>query len=495
MLINLTVYFQAKNSIKNESQTSQYTILNQLYSSMESQLNIVSDFVSKLASDESLLYFLNASDLSDYESSYSASRKAASLTSAINMCKPINSIISDIYLFSLNNNLVWNNNGIYDRTQYADYYYRSNYSAEIYDAVSPDDLSSDFLLTCSDSESRCTFIIYPLPTVYHPKGYLAIRIDDSFVNTLLKQISMPYQSRLYLLDADSSVLYQSEAASQSSLDINLSEITESPYAARDAWVYSLNSTTLPIRYLAVSPYTPDVSDLFYLRLTLIISILFCLIGGGLLILLFLKRHYSPIKKLVEEVKERSDSILQENSNEYQIVSDALKDIYEKHSSIQEVVKRQNKTLYSYYLASLLKGRLPLWSMDDETIDAMEKEFSLEQYIVLVFMIDFSADFLTSHREIVESAYTAFSETQFLDMLSEYLGSEYPITSAQVSDLTACVISVPSEKTDLWQNDLREALIPITEAFEKKWNCRNFYSCSHIHHNVSELAPRIKKPLI
>ena len=113
---------------------------------------------------------------------------------------------------------------------------------------------------------------------------------------------------------------------------------------------SVNSEVMPLTYVSAVEVSFADSQLIFLRRTLLVSLTSCILGGLILIAFFTRRNYSPVQKLVNTVREHNTLTENEILNEYQIVSGALQQIYEKNASIEEVVQRQNKTIYSYYLS-------------------------------------------------------------------------------------------------------------------------------------------------
>lgn len=490
LLLNLLVYFQAEKSLKQENQNAQFAALSNLRSSIDEQFSIVSDFAAKLSSSSSLGYFLNADGLSDYTDSYDSSLKATSLNELLNYCEPIDSIMSDYYVFSLDNNLVWHNNGIYDISSYTGSFLPSESIIELENAVRNTKIIDTAILTFSTGPLQGqTILVYPLPSAYYQKGFLAAFLDTTFTNMIISQTAAPYQAKLAIINKEQSVTI-AQSTFLSASEINVCELKSDTMPLRynnNAWIYWMDSEILPIRYFSVASFSPNTKEMLYLRLCLLISICCCFIGGGILIFLFARRNYKPIREMVNVVQERSDTIFEKNSNEYQLVSNALKDIYERHASVQDIVTKQNQTLYSYYLSSLLRGKVPFWAMDSQLKEHMENDLSLNQYALLVVMIDFPDELSSEHQEILGSAYTAFSETQLFEQLSSSLGKKYTLTFTQTEALSACIISIPSSLQDLWQQDIRNCLTHIASIIKTDWKCNTYYTCSNLHHGISELS--------
>lgn len=481
LLFYLIIYAQGHRAMEVDNQNTQLTVMNNFAEVMERELMRVNEFSSKVANDENVLDFFSAASLEDYQKSFEAGTALRAIENSLFLSMPQTSIIRDYFLIAPRGGLVWTGNGIYRAEDpllpSGDYVHHVLSLSEV-------DISGPLLLPQgSGGLSRCS-ILYPLPSAYQPQGYLAVTLDTSAVEMILRQTSEANHARLYMTGSEGNILYRSETAQTRPVE---EELLSSGGTAQgeSAWMYLRDSTALPLRYHVIAPFEPDSVQLGYMRWILLFSLVVGILGTAVLIFLVARRHYSPVKALVETASRQGETPAREGSNEFQIVSDALRGLYEQRNSIQQVVSRQNQTLFSYYLAGLLKNRIPTWEIEEDMLQNMETELGLHAFCVLLVMVDSSRDG-TEHEDLLETAASSMYEQQFLAKLRVLLGDGYAVTSVPVYDLEACVISVRDEASPNWQSDIREAADQAARAYAASSGCRNYLACSGLYHEAVSL---------
>ena len=481
LIFYLILYAQGYHAMEADYQNTQFTVMNQFAEVMERELMRVNEFSSKVANEEEVFEFFSAASMEDYQKNYQAGVSLRGIENSLFLALPQSSVIHDYLLISPASQLVWIRNGLY-RIQDP----LLPYPAYIRHLLSltEDGISGPMLLPQGSGGLLQCSIVYPLPSAYLPMGYLAVTLDSDAVDMILQQMSEANHARLYITGEGGTILYRSKAAADSPVDEQLLTSGEAQQGTR-AWMYMRESTTLPIHYHVIAPFEPESATLVYVRWIVLISLLIGIVGSGILIVLVTKRNYSPVQALVETASSQSDVLPQNGSDEYQIVANALRGLYEQRNSIQQVVTQQNKTLFSYYLAELLKNRIPAWEMDEEMLQNIEAELDLQSFCVLLVMTDFSQR-ETEHEDLLETAAASLYEEQFLERFRSLLGAGYSVVSVPVYDLQACVISILDEAGPNWQSDIREAADQAARQYSESSFCRNYLACSGIYHEVVSL---------
>ena len=480
MILNLVIFDRAKQAMQQDYQNTQYTALNNLADTMEREWMRLNEFSSKIANNDNVMDLFTAASMDDYKADFQSSLALQNMENSLFLSLPQTSIVKDYYLFSPTNNLIWASNGLYEESDplLPNQQFIQNAKKRIHQSF-----SGPLLIWAQEGKPQQHAILYPLPSSYEPTGFLLVTLDNNEINSLIRQAAETAKSRLYLTDSDGAVLYRSIDAKERPTE---EKLLLSPETTRgnSAWLYTLPSTTLSLRYAAIAPIEADEPGLSYLQMTLLFSLLIGILGGGFLIFILARKNYSPVQALVDTVSMQSDQPPENAANEYQLVSEALRGLYEQRNSIQAVVSRQNKTLYSYYLSELMKNRLSTWEMDETLLQDMESNLGLEHFCLLIVLTDFSNE-ESEHEDLVQTAFSALYESHFLDAFKQFLGSAYQVTSARIYDYEACLISVPADHV-AWQEEVRTAADTAARQYSQSVPCRNYLACSSLYHGIEAL---------
>lgn len=491
LVINMFMYFNAYSTIKQQAQESQKLAVERLRSNMDNEFGRIEDAVSVLSYDTNLNYLLNCQGLESFQQNYATASRLFELNETLGLLMTSGGMISDYYIFSPQNSLVFHNSGVNDIELYGEL--SSNYSKALYKECERLDTQMTQLFSF-EPEPGVSYVavVYPLPYSYLPKGYIAVLMDNEALDNAMQSIYSQEHSQIYLVDENFAALSGKEhlenADAFSGYDFAGGSVLDKlPGENGKSLMYSSESRVLPLYYICTLPESIATADLIYMRRSLLISALFCILGGGFLISVLSQYNYSPWQKLVNAIEGLSKSAVDKGTNEYQIVLNALTDTYQEKATIEEVLNRQNRTLYSYYLTRMLKGRMGAENMEEEILANMEKQLRLANYTVLISLIDVKDNWSSGHAELVKDAYLSFFEKQIVQKLQNSLGDSFAIAFVEVYDYTACVISMEETEADTWQVKIADAMNVIIRDLAENLDVQYYFSFSGLHHNISELS--------
>lgn len=109
-------------------------------------------------------------------------------------------------------------------------------------------------------------------------------------------------------------------------------------------------------YLYYTPYDQIASETRLLRHRLISLILIILCISGIMLYIFLKINYTPLKKL--EAKVRQELCLGEQKDEIKTIQDGFRVLKEKTDQVNECISQSRPALIRHGLEQLLEGSMP-----------------------------------------------------------------------------------------------------------------------------------------
>lgn len=490
LALNAVVYRNAYTTIKHQARESQKSAVERLSTNMDNEFKRIEEFVSVLSYDINMNYLLNASGLDSFKQSYATASRLYDLNESLLLNLPSSSFISDFYIFSPKNSLVFHNSGVNEISRYGEL--PGNYAKLLYETCQSLDTKSVQLFSVAPEQgTSCMAVLYPLPYSYLPKGYMVILMDSEELNRTMLSLYSQENSQIYLVDENYSMLTGSDPLSETDAFSHYDFSNDSvrgrlPHTDDTLLMRSASSGILPLHYICTLPESVATANLIYMRHSLWISAFFCLAGGGFLIILLSRYNYSPWQKLMTTIEELSKSSVQNGTNEFQIVLNTLTSIYQEKATIEEVFHRQNRTVYSYYLTRLLKGRMGIEELEETVLENMEQQLQLANYTVLISLADVKDNWTSSHTELVTDAYLSFFETQIAQKLQDALGASFSIGFAEVYDYTACIIGMTPEEADTWQVQLSSAMEMIASDLSENLDVQYYFAFSSLHHSITEM---------
>lgn len=461
------VYLNAYNTIKDQAQESQKSAVERLSSNMDNEFRRIEEFVSVLSYDNNVNYLLHATGLESFTQNYATASRLYDLNQSLLVNLPSGSFISDYYIFSPDNSLVFHNSGVNEIEAYAQV--PGNNTKLLYDKCRTLDTGEVQLFSLeNDAGQFYMAAVYPLPYSYLPKGYMVILLDSSRLNELMLSLYSQEHSQIYLVDAQNLVLNRPDIPSVSALQ------------------YASGSQVLPLTYICTLPESVATASLIYLRQALWIIGLCCIIGGGFLIFLLTRYNYSPWLKLLTTIQNLSKSSIENGMNEYQIVQTTLTNIFQEKATMEEVFHRQSRALYSYYLTRLLKGHIEVDDMDETILENMEQLLLLDNYTILVSLTDVRDSWTTDYTDLARSTYLSFFEKQIVRKLQDFLGETFSVSFTEIYDYTVCVIGMLEQETDSWQVKLSAAMETIISDISEHMDLQYYFAFSDLHHNITEM---------
>lgn len=487
LIINLIVYLNAYQTIKRQAVEAQEAALLHLSSNMDNEFLQIDDFVTKISYDVNINKLFTASGMESYEQSYLTASSIYDLNETLRLNLPSN-FIQDYYIFSPENNLIFHNSGINELDQYM--LRNDNNSRALFTICRELDMKKmQIFCLQTDLNSSYTVLVYPLPYTYIAKGYITILLDNATLNERMASFCSQDDSQIYLVDQNFLTLNASTSLSNPGIFSNYDFSSGSIEGKLDEngeqlLMYSSPSKILPLSYICTLPESVATSSLRYMRQTLFISMLFCLIGEGVLISVLTHYNYQPWKNLLLTVGTLSISpneYSDKRNNEYQIVSNALTSMYRQKSNIEKTLKSQNLTLASYYLTLILKRLKNPAQIDPSILLDLKNRLHLESYVVLLLFLDTGTTLKSSGVDATEQKASA------IRILCEILEPFGTPTFLELGHYCTILLGMGNTCPTDGYHSLCTAVSKSFFQFSNSDKTLYFLSLSSIHYTLSDMA--------
>jgi AraC-like DNA-binding protein len=213
----------------------------------------------------------------------------------------------------------------------------------------------------------------------------------------------------------------------------------------------------------------------YMKKLIVTSIGLCVILGGLVALVLVKKNYSPISVLIRGYASKAGVSFDEGSNEYRFLQDTLDDTYAEKEKIGGRLRQHHDAIRSHFLRSLLKGRLDHNIPMHESLAAHGIQMISTCFAVLSFQIE---------------NYGKFEETDYVDPLKvkqlhfiimnvaeEVAGEQHQAFTVEMDDMPICIVNLRLEPH---QAELRRIVGQVKSFLLEHFHVRLTAAISGVH---------------
>lgn len=125
----------------------------------------------------------------------------------------------------------------------------------------------------------------------------------------------------------------------------------------------------------------------------IIYILGSLILAGLVLSFVVSRRiYSPVSRLLQDIKRQNGITILKNENEMDVLSKAYHTLLKNEDRIHELIEKNQKSNTDQYLISLLNGNYK----ENESIRNLRIEYDMREYVCALISVDRYSDFNSAY---------------------------------------------------------------------------------------------------
>ncbi|MDF2925631.1 MAG: hypothetical protein K0R57_4545 [Paenibacillaceae bacterium] len=324
-----------------------------------------------------------------------------------------------------------------------------------------------------------------------PTGANVILIDQSRILGAVNNIEVFSKGHVLIMNEDNQVLVSSSGGE---LPAHFPYEELSGGSGLILWenngvrfeVFSIQSTVSKLKYVSMIP-----SELYWEKAELVreltyMSILFSLLGGGLLTYIFVRRNYNPVRRLVQAFNSKSRVAQAENANEFSYIEHALDSTLLELDNMALQMKRQHYTLRANFVMRLLKGKLDNEIPVNESVTTFHMKFDSDDFAVVVVYTEDNELFL----ERVQGKDTAeklrLMHFIITNVLEELVNKRHHGYVADVDDALACLVCFSEDSTEGRMGDLLHAVREAQEFLMNQYAIHLTVSLSSIRHGVGSI---------
>lgn len=222
------------------------------------------------------------------------------------------------------------------------------------------------------------------------------------------------------------------------------------------------------KYIVAVPYSLFWEKSRFARSLTLVGLGLCLLVGGFITYMSLRRNYNPVNALVKLLETSQGLSLGRGDNEYQFIRQVVNKIHEEHKKTDSILKQQNKELKSELLTRLLKGKVGGNLPVTDALVLHDIHFQSDFFAVMAFYVeDYSEVFPDEPGQPqIKGDFEKFKMVQFImtNIIEEMIvGNKNMGFMTDIDDTLVCLVNLNETSVE----SAREDLLNVT------LECQNF----------------------
>jgi YesN/AraC family two-component response regulator len=336
-----------------------------------------------------------------------------------------------------------------------------------------------------------------------PQATLIIELNKEQLMTSIRNIQSYNQGNVYILDAENALLASSEGEKAKERVFHIpngeGELTHQTTAVWDGEEVVLSyieSGRTNWKYVYVLPARLYSEKAEYVWNFTLLTLGIAAIIGFIIAVLLARRNYSPLKKLVRNVSERSklSSFQMSESNEYDYLEEAIDNALDRYTHMSQTIEKQNKTLRSNLLVRLLKGRIENGFPLAEVLPEYEIVLHSEDFAVVLFYLEDYSGFFRQDEQDAEKK-REFVQLIMTNIVEELARSKHQGWMTEVDEMLACIVNFkPNTSHETALEDLKSLTEEAQRFIGNRFHIHFTVSVSSVHRFSAELPGAYQEAL-
>lgn len=355
----------------------------------------------------------------------------------------------------------------------------------------------------STTSSNSRFLLFKMP-IYHQYGGQS----DSDIIFIINEPKFFRGAReiMYTLSADINILdSKNEIITSTNYEkdysfINYDVLTDKnglvhKKSGKDEYVIMHTSSNIyEWKYLAIVNVKVFWEKVQYIKFLMQSGLALCLIIGGLVSLVFLKKNYGTINRLVNMIADKAGISMIKKGDELQFLQDVFTKTIGEKERVTGWMEQQGRNMRDNFLERLLKGRVEEGLSVDDSLNTHNIVSKSGCFAVLLLYIeDYSA---FSPKEKKSVGLKEYKLVQFLitNIVEEYANQNNHGYVCEIDGMMACVISFDANNNDENIEELSRISNDAQRIIEEHFEIYLSISISNIHETLQGIAVAYQEAL-
>lgn len=330
------------------------------------------------------------------------------------------------------------------------------------------------------------------------QGAIVINLYESRLSNLINSRNQDDEGYIYVLDAEGNVVSHVDKTLLGGNLFGEGHIKEILDGKEEEGYTVLNSNKVRQLntyyksdlngwvYIGVFPLDTIMHRVQNLRVTVLVIMTAIVLIFAVTAYFVVKRLYSPVRKLIQDIKTRKGIDIYGEKNEVSILSKAFDTIIKQDNQLYSALEKSRTEIRDSYLMGLLSGTNQYRDMDLNIL-----KFKDKYYFCLVAAIDRYKDFSANFSE--ERQY--YLKTLIVSIFEEVLNRDFICYGLQIeNDRIAIIVNTPKPDYECNLKLLRKELSIIQQEILKVLDNTITISIGRVKENISGIRASFSEAL-
>lgn len=481
IVITMLVLFQSQNLLSSEVIRSNKALLNQVKQSLDNQFKDIKRMGLQLSLDPKVIKYVNQAEFTSSQ----VKIDTLDLITSLRSYAASNGDITDLYVYMKKQHFAVTTSTMNQDELLFQLLHAGNPDMTFQkwqDSVE-EIYFGNFLQLAKDDMVYLQSL--PIQNADEAPATLVVMLNAERLKAAISNIQLAQAGTVLILDSDNKPL-MTAGESEHVSDIDFAQITASEGSFSQQWdkeevtVSYVSSVENDWKYVSIVPTKIYSAKVDQLRSWIYAGLFMCIFVGGPMSVWLTRRHYMPLRRMVDMVSPKVKSNMQGIRDEFLLLQSFMSENAAFQDTANSTIQKQQNVLRSHFLARLLKGRVESGSALSQSIASFDLRFETNRFAVLLFHIgDFAPLFSDS------SARDAESKLQYVyyivtNITEELIGRKHTVFTTEVDGMIAFLVNIQHEDEAQAKQELIEVAQEAQEIIQGKFYIQLTIGISDIH---------------
>ncbi|MFD0692988.1 helix-turn-helix domain-containing protein [Paenibacillus sp. GCM10027628] len=494
IVITMVVLFQSQHLLSSEVTRSNEALLNQVKQSLDNQFKDVKRMGLQLSLDPKVIKFVNQADFNTAQVKFDT----LDLITSLRSYAASNGNINDMYIYMKKQQFgvstsTMNQADLLFQLFHGEKDIKMAYWQEALNKI----YFGNFVQLASDD------LVYlqslPIQNTNDAQATLVVLLNTERMKAAIANIQIAQAGSVFIIDSTNKPLMVAGDTAHVA-DLDFGRITTAEGSFNQQWgreevtVSYLSSSENEWKYVSVVPTKIYAAKVSQLRSWIYVGLFLCVFVGAPMSIWLTKRHYMPIRRIVDMVSPKVKSNMEGIKNEFSLLQSFMTEHAAQQDTANRTIQLQQNVLRSHFLARLLQGRVESGSALAQTMESFDLQFDTNRFAVLLFHIgDYAALFGESGPKDAESKlqYVHYIVTNITE---ELIGRRHSVYSTEVNGMVAFLVNIHGDDEIRIKQDLIEVAQEAQTIIQGKFYIQLTIGISDIHPSVTGIPHGFEEAL-
>lgn len=506
VIITAVTYVLTVGIVEKEIVNSNQYLLKRVQQQMDDLLNDAGRLIQEITLDSRISnYFTgdNSQKFQPYE--------LFQLVQNLKFHQLLNQTIYVFFIYFKQADMIVSPNGAMDsRSYYQSYYSKSGTTYEQWKELISTSNGGEFITVSYENENhqniRTIALTRSVPLFKeNAQVNVVILLDESRFMEDVRNIGSLNKGTMMILDKHHRVLAISQPESgKTDLGRDFiksltksNDVLHTRIGDKNVVVSYMTSEVLEWKYIAIIPNSVFWEKADYVRKLTFLSLLICILSGGLITFYALKKNYDPISNLVRSLKNYNGSDIGKMGNEFSFIKETIAKVQTDLEKRDTILAQQNKALREHLLSRLMTGKEGTKIPVEESLVLNNIAFKSDYFAVMAFYIeDFTAINGLENKTGENNLLVDYKNVQALivKVVEELIGDKNTAYPVYMDDMLVWLVNFDQAEVSNCSHTLLQVVTEAQKLLENNLNIHFMVSVSTIHKTLAGIPEAYSEAL-